>query len=89
MPCHVDNYGDGWKFIIANKMKTQYLQDHEYIYLTRSRDSQILTIDIEKKPYQDAYVRNSNQFEDDYLCSSLFEVEVVSEDEVFLKHVLT
>ena len=78
MPCHVDNYGDGWKFILAKKMKTPYLEDHEYIYLTRTRDSQILIIDIDKQPYHDTYVRNSNQFEDDYLCSSLFAVEIVN-----------
>ena len=74
--CHADNYEDAWKASLSNPhLRTEYLENNDYIYLTHSRENQILTVDVEKTPYEVAYVRN-HQFEEDYLCCSLFEVEI-------------
>jgi hypothetical protein len=49
----------------------------------------VLIFDIEKKPFALNYVKQSSQGDVDYLCSSLFKVEIEDKDHVYLKHVLT
>jgi hypothetical protein len=92
--CTVENssYSE-WKIEVVNTdLRTQYLNNNDYIYFTHSQANETMIIDIEKAPIDIAYIRNTCDNENEFMVSSIFVVEIERKKNfktVYLKHFLT